>query len=427
MEATYNNGTAFFYIESPDFQSAIKGMNSVNKLISQDVISFTITEELGKLTTGSLQMRDPTGVYSRIFRNGLRFNISWGYKSWNQDLQSLGVNSVLPRGIRQGLKCVVVTPSGAGGEDGQQTHAVSFMALEALSNARHKVFDSGVRGDVVASAFTDLDITNYIIDFPTKKERLSTRNSVRQSENSFSFLRQIAEKWGAYVLIGHKPNGDKIGLFLDANKTSSTSSNKYTSDVLGIVKTDEKEFYYNSGSKSNVKSYSWAQNIGENGGGDDVQITLVSGKVVTARRVMENQTVTLWRLNEEKLQRHVDGLKTMDEKIQFMNWVKDAKDFKTVSKFFIKTPTTTAPQGEGFTINMACHGDPFLTVMLVCRFKTGFPVSISSPKDGVTTFNIKRATHSFSKGDYSTELEIVDSFNLTGSHMYIEKGDLTPK
>jgi hypothetical protein len=427
MEASYNNGTAFFNIESSDFQSAIYVQKSVNKLINNDVISFTITEELGKLTSGNLQLRDDKDVYSRIFRNGTKFDISWGYKMWNQDIKTLGINSLLPRGVRQGLKCVVVTPSGGGDEQGSKTYAVSFLATEALKKSMPRVYASGIRGDVVADAFHNMEVDEYVIDFPTKNQRLNSLNSVRQGESTFAFLREIALEWGAYVLIGHKPNGKKIGLFLDWNKTNSVSSRKFIDSIIGISSKEEKEFYYNSGSMSNVKSFTWSQNIGENGGGDDVQVQLVSGKVVTTRRVMEAQKVTLWRLDEVKLQTHIDGLKTTEEKTQFIEWVRNTQTFDEVKDFFIRTPTTTAPQGEGFTITMPCHGDPFLTVMLSCKFKNGFPAPLSIPKDGITEFNIKRATHNFMKGEYTTDIEIVDSYNLTGSHVLIEAGDITPK
>jgi len=51
MEISFNNDTYFFNMESQQ----LKLDKSINKLISNDIISFSITEELGKIVTGNLK------------------------------------------------------------------------------------------------------------------------------------------------------------------------------------------------------------------------------------------------------------------------------------------------------------------------------------------------------------------------------------
>ena len=59
MEVSFNNDTFFFNIEC----AQLKNDTSVNKLISEDVIEFSLTEEMGKLVSGSLSIHDELGAY----------------------------------------------------------------------------------------------------------------------------------------------------------------------------------------------------------------------------------------------------------------------------------------------------------------------------------------------------------------------------
>lgn len=410
MELNFNNGTAFFRIDSPDLVN--KGM-SVTKIVSEDVVSLTITEELSKLTMGTLSLRDNSGMYSRIFRNGMRFKASFGYKAWNENLVSIGLNAKNFRGSRQVLDCVVQTPSGIGDEGGQCLYNVTFLGLEILKRAKHRVFESGTRKDVVASAMRDIEINDFVIDFLTGSQRVTVRDYVCQRETSVNFLYRLASEWGAMFMVAPTKAGTKIGLFVDAKKVSSPQVKQYISRAYAID--DEKELYYNSGQISNVKSFDWQQHIGESGQGDGVRITYIEGKPVFERYVADNSGhVTTWRLNMEKLRRETSNGKNLKTDMEILN----ARNFDEVKKYFDPQDTPLAPQGMGYTVNVKMHGDPFMTLMLKVLFKNGFPAPLtqSMAENAYTKFYVKRVAHAFNKTEYSTDAEIVDSYNLTGSY-----------
>jgi hypothetical protein len=229
-------------------------------------------------------------------------------------------------------------------------------------------------------------------------------------------------------MIGRKPDGTQIGLFIDSGKVASPSVKRYIASVLQVEE-EEKEFFYNSGQMSNVKAYTWKQNIGESGQGDSVSITYVEGKPIFTRKIAEGQHVVLWRLNNERLRAEMQNKGSISDEIQAFTQIANAKSFAEVKRFFDPIDTETAPQGMGYTVNVQVHGDPFLTVMMKCKFKNGFPAPLtqSIPEEALSKFYIKRATHSFSKGEYSTDLEVVDSYTLNGSFIAPEQGDLIPK
>jgi hypothetical protein len=417
MELTYNNGTTFFNIESPDFIGFTKEMKNVNRLIAKDVISFSVTEEMGKLVSGTLALRDATGIYSKVFRNGVKFALSWGYKAWNVNSETLNNKNLTSRGIRQGINCLIQTPSGAGDEGGQTTYNVTFYGLEFLDKKKNRIFDHGTKRDLISQCLQELDVLDTIIDFPNMNQILTNSNSVRQRESNFSFMFRLAVEYGCFYQIGYKPDNTKIAVFIDSKKVDSASVKRFLRSVTNAD--NEKELFYNSGGVSNVRSYTWQQHIGENGQGDGVRITYVEGKPVFERFVAEGGHVLLWRLNRDKVSAYIKEKGNLQDEAQATLNIANAKTFDEVKKFFDPVDTPFAPQGQGFTVNCSVHGDPFLTALLKIKFGGGFPSPLMHVDtiDAMLKFYIRRVTHTFSKNEYTSEIEICDSYNLNGSYV----------
>ena len=411
IELTYNNGTAYFSIESPDFISANK---SADKMISEDVISFSITEELGKLISGSLQLRDESGIYSKMFRNGRRFSITFGYKSWNQNLANIGINSKTSRGIRQGIRCQVETPSGSGNETGETIYNVTFIGMEFLVGKLNKVYESGTRYDVVSQAMKDAGISQVMIDFEDANTRVTTKDSIMQRESPINFLHDLAKRFKAFFTIYNKPDGTSVGVFINTKKVKSPQLKGIVASTLKI--TDEKNLYYNCGQLSNVKSFDWQQHIGESGQGDGVSMQLVEGKMVYTHYVADSSgTVKLYKLNEEKVRKATKSGADIKKSVEILG----AKQFSDVKQYFDPCDSPLAPQGAGFTINVKMHGDPMIFVLLKVYFKGGFPAPLTQTIDigGKLQYYVKRVTHTFNKSEFSTDVEIVDTYNLNGSNI----------
>lgn len=414
----------FFDITSKD----LVGQKSVSKLVAKDVILFSIQEEIGKITTGTLNLYDPGWNYSRIFRNGISFEIGWGYRS----IPGLGIfKAAAPQ--RTGLRCVCQTPSGAGSENGDNTFSATFYATEFLSGRKHKVFQSGNRYSVITELLNDLgvDQDKQYIDFDSQNDVLTTEKSVRQMASSFAFLYELSREWKTTFHIGYQPNGKKVGLFINTSKIGQGNYEKYLKVLRGIDQRD-KEFYYNvptkgiislpsDMNKSNVMSYTWQQHVGDSGQGSNVEVRYDpnSGQVLFIRRIAETKKVITYRINPLKIKQEFKG-KDITETTSLLQNMLSKTSFDEVKWAFDAIEETTAPEGLGFSVNLKMPGDPFLTVPLIIKFRDGFPSFLQegeNPFDPnkVNEFFVRKTSHEFSKTGYFTTVEVVDSFAQNGS------------
>jgi hypothetical protein len=407
MEIGYGNDTFFFDITSAD----LLGDNSLSRIIDQDVVSFSITEEMARLTTGAITVNDNLNYYSRVMRNGMRLNIAWGYKHFD------AIAGVQNKSWRTGIQTVIQTPSGGGAENGLIDYSVSFYSNSVLNKKAYVLYNTGSRYYVIQSLFDDLGIVDTVIDFVTGSVALSNKISVRQAESSYNLLYRLAKEWNCLFMIGFKEDGTKAGLFIDPwkIKTSGLLFNKKI-----ILTAGPKELYFNAQDKSNVKSYTWQQHIGESGQGDQVDIRIgIDGKAIFERRVAEGQKVITYVLNPGKIEAAYATKTNIADKTALFTQFANAEDFDEVKWAFDKVETVTAPQGQGFTINVEMVGDPLLMPGQEVVFKEGFPSILSQAQSigSNIVYFILKATHTITKQGYSTSLEIVDSYTLNGSFL----------
>ena len=134
--------SAFFSIESPDIKLP-------QRILNEDIISFTYEEEMGRYSTGTLSVNDPTNYYADILRMGARFNISFGYTSPDLSINSALLAQKNPDQIlgglaRTGIKGYVMNPSGKGGEDGKVVYNCNFYGGDYITSSKKYRTHSGM-------------------------------------------------------------------------------------------------------------------------------------------------------------------------------------------------------------------------------------------------------------------------------------------
>lgn len=410
MEANYNNGTYFFNIVAPELKALTFMQKNVTKIINDDVIAFSITEELGKYITGTLTMKDDSHVYSALFLNGMNFQISWGYRTFAE----LGF---LNQTKRNGLQCFLQSPSGEASDNGEVTYTVAFFGQEMRTLQDKKVFNSGTKMSMIGSLMDDLQVVDKYINFDQGKDLLSDSTVETQWGSSWGFLFELAKKYRCLFRIAYKNDGTRAGMFIDDTKLGNTDVRTF---LMSLTGTDQysKELYFNAGQKSNVSSYNWQHHIGENGAGDDIQMVLVNGRPVYNHRVIESGRVVTYKLDTVKLEKALgDANKSLDDRTTIWNSIISATDFEQVKKWFVPVVSDTAPQGMGFTINCKMLGDPMLIIPMEIIFKKGFPAPLTQSQDpsGITKFFLRKVTHTISKQGYFCDLEICDLYTINGS------------
>ena len=210
-----NKDTSFFTIASPDIVETEKDLTS-------KIISLTINEEMGRLPYGTLTLYDPTLIYARILRNGLKLDITWGYKVFDVSerslvLVSLNSDEMSGRRERRGFNAIISGPSGAGTQGGQLIYNCNFSSLGFRGDEFARVHKSGYKKDIISRVFDELGISTVFRDirFTRGDEKLSEHTNVRQNETNFQFLVRISYEWRALFRLGHTPKGDIAGIFID--------------------------------------------------------------------------------------------------------------------------------------------------------------------------------------------------------------------
>lgn len=394
-----NHDGAWFKIDSPDAP--------VETIVTEDVISLSITEEMGKMDSGNLQLLDRNQIYSRILRPGGKLKISWGIRKGQVNALS-----------RDPIEFMINSPSGGGDAGGRVTYNCTFMALGFRGDQGTRWYETGSKSDVVADAMTRIGIpaANREIDFQRGSEQITAGTKVVQYESDFRFLVRIADEWRCAFRIGYDRKGKLIACFIDYAKLKTSS---FAQRVSGASSVNLEYGVYSKMTKltgnANVLSYTWQDHSMDAAQGQSARIVIVDGVPQIFRTVVENETVKTYRLVPELIQQELQTRDLAGRTDLLMEYL-SAKDFDEIKRFFIEDTMTTAPQGSGITIDAKLMGDPSITAALVATFGNGFPDRIGS-KD--RTWWIRNATHSFSTAGYFSDISIADaySFSPTGEKL----------
>jgi hypothetical protein len=398
MIGLQGRGSAFF---------AVQGLNFDESAIDpKDLISLTVTEELGKITQGSIKLHDHHLTYARLLSTGAQLALSWGYAS-SGDIGDVGriADELTAVRTRRGLRVMLMNPAGSG-SGGDVEFSANFWAVDVRGLQQHILYQGMTRGAMIAQVMQRLGIATPEVNFTSASINLTAGTAERQAETDFAFLARKAQEWRCHLAVGHDPQGVPVGAFVDVDKIDQSAVvQRITGSTASGV-----ELAYNAGDASNCQSYEWQCHEGENGAGDGVQMVMVNGVPQMIRYTVEGETVKTWRLNEQRLQDDY-GKRDLRGQFSLTLEIATAKDFDQVKKYFDAVDQTTAPNGRGYTVTTKVLGNPLLVPPCRVQFGEGFPDrlrqkgNVESP--GVRFF-LLRNTHSIDRSGYFGALEIVD-------------------
>ena len=408
-----NRDSIFFTVESPDV--------SLNEQdLSEHLESFNLTERTNAMPQGTLSFNDPGHVISRIFRVGARLKVSWGYKDFGQTLNSLlpkdlNLDEITGPIIRRGIEGFISSPAGGAAQSGKVSFNCNFTGLNFRGADSTREYTSGNKRTVIGQAFDDIGVSTVFrdINFSRGSESVTEMQSIRQDESTFLFLIRLAKEWRALFHMVYLQDGSIGAIFIDPGRTDTnplpawlykSAGNSHLLGWNGIIK--------------NVISYSWTNNQGESGIGDNVNLEIVNGEIVFRRFVVEDQKVTTWKLNTEKIQAlYSDKNVSLTEQAKFTKEYLSAKSFEEVKHFFDPVESSTAPQGYGYRVKARMIGNPLFAPPSQVKFNNGFPDQIGSSD---TTWYLEEVTHTINNSGYFMDVEIVDAFTLSPVGLVIQ-------
>lgn len=412
MEVLFPQDQSYFSV------NILGGLNA-----SGDVINLTINEEAQQFVTGSISFLDPSYKYTNDFRPGTKFSINWGYKNRNSNLalQSLlqkNPQELTTQGIRRGQNCLVTTPSWSGSEKGEIIYTCGFMGGERENNTgRRKVYTSGTKRNFISQIFTNLGVSDTLINFETMNDNLSAENYQIQNQTDFKFLLMLAYEWRCTFKIGYSQSGQLKGIFVDNIKVGGNETKSFIMDMTGGIGST-KLIEYGIGSNPNVSSWTGKQHIGDNGMGDGVRIDIIDGKPVFTKYVVEAGQVKAYKLNEKKIQdfanKHSkDSGAIMKNVLKAPNMDATVWETTKVKDFFTPELMSTAPQGLGYSGNLEMIGDTGMTPYIELKFGIGFPPPLKDPPE-ITKFICKKVSHNLSSNGYKMSVgfaDLITAFN----------------
>jgi len=387
--ALYNHDGTWFKVTSKDV--------NLETVMTPDVMSLSITEEMAKMDSGTIQLLDRNNIYSRILRPGVKMYISWGTRLGQPNASQ-----------RNPIEVMINSPSGGGDGGGRITFNCSFMALQSRGSQLIKWYETGTKADVIAEVMDRIGIlpSNREINFARGSEGITSGTKICQNESDFRFLVKYADEWRAAFRTGTDQKGNQIACFVDYAKLK-------TSDfVIKMTGSGSTHFEYGNGyqsilsNKANVLEYTWQDHSMDSANGQGVRIYEADGQVQMLTYNVEDETVTTWRLDPKKIE---DELKLHDMagQTKLMASYLSAQTFEEVKRFFIEDTTTTAPQGSGITVDAKLMGDPTVTASMIATFGNGFPPRIGA-KD--RTWWIRKADHDITTAGYFTNVSIADAY-----------------
>jgi hypothetical protein len=399
----FNFDKCFFEVTTPD------NPKLTGTIAAHDVVSLSVTEELGNLDTGTIALHDDHHLYSRFFRPGTSIDVGFGIRIKGKEIK------------RPAMRFIVCSPTGSGGSNGDVHFNCSLMAA-CRGNAHKETHGEGTKGSVILKIMSRMGAAEIVINFRGMNDSITPNTEIVQNEPDFRFLVRQADLWGCAFRIGYNAKGLMTGMFVDYDKTRESAMMISGRSVLfleygaggkitDLDGTINIAYPINGGGGPNVLSYTWKDNAMNSATGDGAQITLMpDGTVQATRFVVSDEKVTTYRLVPERIETELAASGDITRSSAVLLEMLSYKDWKQIERYFEVIPEITAPQGSGIELEVKLLGDPLVTTGMSCGFGFGFPDRIGASD---RTWYVSKAVHNLSNSGYMTDVSIRDAYSFT--------------
>ena len=408
-----NQDSSFFEITSPDISDTI---------LTEDIISFSYIEEMGKYTTGSLQIFDPDNYYSKILRTGARLNLSFGYLAPELSdnaklLMQKNPSQVFGGNQRRGITCHIANPGGQASSNGVITFSCNFYGKEWLSSdKKYRKHKNLTKGALVSQLLLEIGCKTVEVNFTRQNEILDENTAIHQRETNYRLLLRYAYEWRTIFRISTDGAGNLSAIFISPQNIGSLTSPSLMSGAIG----GNSIFLEWQQGVANVIEYSWKNHQGESGTGDNVRIIYgADGRPTFLRYVTQEDSVKAYVFKPERIRKKLQESENFKDRFdKLKEWI-STKDFEKIKWAFDPVEIKTAPQGLGYSMNLKIMGNPLISAPLKVIFGEGFPVWFT-PQSNTAHFSnyyAKKVVHTIDGSGYKIDMEVIDSFSLFGGSL----------
>jgi hypothetical protein len=410
---------AFFALAMPEFD--ITEHTSSNLILPQNVESLTISEEQFSSVRGSFKLNDPAQIYSHILRVNAQILLSWGYKQNGAPLESLfsSVNADLftDKLERRGLNVLVLNPAGQADDNGKYTFSCGFLSSGWFGSNKYKTYETGTKASVVAEILKNMGVSSQFVMFDNSTDSYSSESVERQSETDFQFLSRLAFEWRCIFQMGFCPDGTTYAMFY-GYANADTAANMVALYHGSSIFSSRMAWKVGDPGDLMCLSYSWNNEQGENGEGDNVNLVYVNGVPTYERFTIDNDTVTTWVLDTAKVKSYVDAGGSLSAVMQAVDF-----EDKNIKQFWVPAKQTTAPNGLGYTVKIHMLGNPAVVLGSMMTFnEKSFPSVLCRKEGSPVRFIVRKIDHTIGQNGYFMDLEVVDLDTISAVHMNYGNG-----
>jgi len=363
--------TPFFEIEVyPTLNDLIIERNRIQNFSDglSEFTSITITEKEKESPTANVNLIDNTGTFDVVLNKySCLFLITFGLKSSINYLINLFPNDSITGELKRVMIFSLINKQ-VNCSDGLVSYTFGLKGTSAGVN-KDKNYFSGTVKDALFDTAKDLGIEsqNIIIDFPEMNEKLSRKNFLsRVGKTNIFFINEVATKYNCLVI--YNTNFDRNPLMLYI--ISFQNLEKYNLSKERGLKGNYHYLDYSLDESCNCISIDFDCNNGVGqtfGEGSQVIVDQTTGEVKVQELNPENDNVTVYVLNKEKIRKEVAG-KPIGEasrrvaQIISSNFETDWEKLK--NEYFIKTRTSTVSNvnGAGYTAKCKVVPNPLYQI-----------------------------------------------------------------
>jgi hypothetical protein len=365
----------------------------------RDVISLDIEEEASKTDVVSITFRDPLLAYDDMLVFGRKVSVDWGLRG-------------APPVQRKNTGFVTNSTNTGDGKGGVTTQ----ISIQSIRDFQTVVkIHTGTRESVVLDAILSMGAAASVVNFPLMKKSVE---QMPQMENNFAFLVKLSREWNCHFRMACNTRGALTAAFCGADKL-----HEFVEAIggKGAVKlnygaVDYKKFDVTH--TPNVMSYTKNRTPAGNAGQGAVITIGADNNPVLTRVVVESESVKTYKLNTAKcaaaIKKFVDS---GGDAMKFWElWLAPSVGWETAKEYYDLGDANTASESMGYTVSCKLIGNPFVSAGSMMYFGSGFSDDLGAAN---RTWWARKVKHSFSSQGYSTDVEVVDSMQMSDAGMQI--------
>ncbi|ATN94954.1 late control protein D [Leptospira phage LE3] len=327
-----------------------------------NIQEISITEKEREAGIVELTVKDSTGVYDRMLVNGVLLDIEWGLLDTKDYWNPIG-SSEISGSRKRRIKCAIINRSQRIGEGASIYTFTARTGVPSSGLPRIETYKSGSVQSLIKKVGNRIGAVETMVDFEGMNTVLTSKNAVTQDNiNDFRFMFILSEKYG--FNLSYQTDEKNLSKILRIYCLSLSKSQNLDLNTFRGIKGQTHYFNYGDLNNSNIISADLDANVSQVGSNAELT-TGPDGKPQLVVRPAKTESVDVYELNMDAINREMKSLPPGDRikrVLEVLNSGSEEFMADLLPKYFRKSKTTTAFEGNGYTAKMEIVPNPDIQI-----------------------------------------------------------------